>query len=385
MSYSEGGSTTSLEQRLMAPGPKRLLALDGGGIRGLITLGYLARIEHLLREQHQDPDMVLADYFDLIGGTSTGAVIATALSLGWPVADIHDLYLNVGKTAFLPKKSWFGPVGRILGAKFDDEPLGELFHKQLGERRLDSPDLRTGLLVVVKRADTGSVWALVNVPSNKFFEYNRHMPLWEILRASTAAPTFFRPQLSTDVGGGESAVFVDGGVSMHNNPAMKLLMVANLEGFGLQWTLGTDQLLLCSLGTGWFNPKADKEAVMRFNNLNWAQMLATQLIQDSSELNQILLQWMSESPTAARMDSQVGTLAGDQLSPSGLLTYLRYNIELERDVLNRVGFDFTEEGIDQLREMSNTERIDDLDKIGRLSAQTLIRKEHFPAGFMVRS
>ena len=60
-----------LAERLSQPGPKRLLALDGGGIRGVLTLGYLAEIEANLRIRHDDLRLVLSDYFDLIGGTST--------------------------------------------------------------------------------------------------------------------------------------------------------------------------------------------------------------------------------------------------------------------------------------------------------------------------
>jgi uncharacterized protein len=70
---------TRLLERLLAPGPKRVLALDGGGIRGILSLGFLARMEALLRGRHGRPGLVLADYFDLIGGTSTGSIIAAGL------------------------------------------------------------------------------------------------------------------------------------------------------------------------------------------------------------------------------------------------------------------------------------------------------------------
>ncbi|OPX40544.1 MAG: hypothetical protein B1H13_06925, partial [Desulfobacteraceae bacterium 4484_190.3] len=72
------------------------------------------------------------------------------------------------------------------------------------------------------RADTGSVWVVLNVPGHRFYEMNREMLLWEIVRSSTAAPIFFRPKFLPDVGEGEEAVFVDGAVSMHNNPALPL-------------------------------------------------------------------------------------------------------------------------------------------------------------------
>jgi predicted acylesterase/phospholipase RssA len=73
----------SLNDHLFGPGPTRILALDGGGVRGALTLSYLERMETLLRERAGGGDDVrLCDYFDLIGGTSTGSIIATGLALG---------------------------------------------------------------------------------------------------------------------------------------------------------------------------------------------------------------------------------------------------------------------------------------------------------------
>lgn len=64
-----------LLEKLHRPGPKRILALDGGGIRGVLTLGFLEKMEEILRKQHNNPDLLLCDYFDLIGGTSTGPLL----------------------------------------------------------------------------------------------------------------------------------------------------------------------------------------------------------------------------------------------------------------------------------------------------------------------
>ena len=81
--------------------PKRLLALDGGGIRGVLTLEILSEMEDLLRrELGRDDSFVLADYFDYIGGTSSGAVIAAGLALGLPVNDIRVLYATRGAEMF---------------------------------------------------------------------------------------------------------------------------------------------------------------------------------------------------------------------------------------------------------------------------------------------
>ena len=83
-------------RKLAKTGPRKLLSLDGGGIRGLITIEILDKIESIVREQSGKPALVLADYFDYIAGTSTGAVIGTLLSLGKPVEEIRRIYLDCG-------------------------------------------------------------------------------------------------------------------------------------------------------------------------------------------------------------------------------------------------------------------------------------------------
>ena len=97
----------SLKERLNAPGPKRILARDGGGIRGALTMGYLKQIEDILRKQHgDDPAFRLCDYFDLIGGTSTGSIIASCLAIGMKVSEIRDSYFDLGGKIFAKKYKW---------------------------------------------------------------------------------------------------------------------------------------------------------------------------------------------------------------------------------------------------------------------------------------
>lgn len=372
---------TALADRLREPGPKRLLALDGGGIRGLITLGYLARIEDLLRRRYGKEDLVLADYFDLIGGTSTGAIIATLLALGFPVDKILDLYRSVGRDAFRPMKYWLGPIGRLIKARFQEAPLEKLLKEFLGDKTLSSPDLRVGLMIVAKRADTGSVWSLVNLPEQKFYAMNKDLRLWEVVRSSTAAPTYFNPQQIADVGRGEKAVFVDGGVSMHNNPALQLLLVAALEGYGLRWPLGEPNLLLCSIGTGSFFKLPKRDEIAGYNNLQWAGLAINQLMNDASELNQTVLQWLGRSPNPRTIDLQIGTLDGDRPGNAALFRYLRYDIPLLKKSLAEVGLDYAEPRVRELWEMSDVRNLADLEKIGAASASVSVKAEHFPAVF----
>jgi hypothetical protein len=370
-----------LRERLRQPGPKRLLALDGGGIRGLVTVGYLARIEALLRERHGRPDLVLADYFDLIGGTSTGSIIASGLALGWPVSRIRELYLELGEKAFVIRKALLGKVSRMLGARYDERPLEELLQGQLGGITLGSEALKTGLVVVAKRVDTSSVWVLNNLPDNKYYAYNKDMELWKVVRASAAAPTYFRPRWIRDLGDGEEGVFVDGGVSMHNNPALQLLMVASLEGFSLQWPMGDDRMFVCSVGTGSYPSIAPREKLRKYNNLDWAGLLVSQMMDDATELGQTVLQWMSHSPTNRRIDTQIGALESDVMGGKPLIHYTRYNLQLSDEGLAELGLRFDSDKIERLREMSDTRNIADLDAIGIAAASRQVEPAHFLPAF----
>src|SRR5947207_15928992 len=89
------------QEKLSRRGPRRLLALDGGGIRGVITLEVLAEIERQLQQQlRRGGDFVLADFFDYIAGTSTGAIIGTCLALGMRVGDVSRFYEESGPAMF---------------------------------------------------------------------------------------------------------------------------------------------------------------------------------------------------------------------------------------------------------------------------------------------
>src|SRR5512134_141192 len=111
---------------------KRILALDGGGIRGAFSLEILARMEELLRRRAGSPNLVLADHFDLIAGTSTGAIIATCLSWGMAVADIQRLYTDQAETIFR-RVPWSRPIKRLLVARYDAGPLSELLRRIFSE------------------------------------------------------------------------------------------------------------------------------------------------------------------------------------------------------------------------------------------------------------
>jgi uncharacterized protein len=383
--YILNPKTMKLLERLKAPGPKRILALDGGGIRGAITLGYLEKIEDMLRKRHgNDPDFRLCDYFDLIGGTSTGAIIASALATGWSAQDIKKLYLDIGGKIFAKKWKAYLPwhTGKYLKARFGAEPLKEKLEEVFGDMTLGDERVRTGLCIVAKRADTQSTWPLINHPEGRYYRHNAPILLRNAVRASTAAPTYFIPELF-DVGFGQEGAFVDGGVSMANNPALQLFLVATLKGFPFHWPTGAGKLLIVSVGTGMSRPKLIPAEVADDKLWNWAVNIPDMLMQDASWLNQTLLQYMSDSPTSWKIDGEIGDLRGDLLAPAPLLSYLRYNVFIERDELEDLGLGdlAVKPGIKSLQEMSEAANRDHLALIGEKAAAVQIEPAHFPDAF----
>jgi patatin-like phospholipase/acyl hydrolase len=358
--------------------PKRMLALDGGGIRGAITLGFLKKIETILRERYDDKNFLLSDYFDLIGGTSTGAIIAGFLAIGRDVDYIIDKYRSLGEKIFAEKNFL---ILKGLKGKYKHTNLKKGLKDEFGDITLGSDKIKTGLCIVTKRMDTGSTWPLINFPTGKYFEHNKGILLRNAVRASTAAPVYFIPE-EIDVGFGEKGKFVDGGVSMFNNPAMLLFLLATLKGFKLNWKTGEKDLLLVSIGTGIFKPKVNVRDV-KDNILYMGSALPSLFMYDATMHNQIMLQFLSKCPTRIVIDSEIEDMKDDLLTANPLQTYLRYNVRLEENFLNDIGF--TEEhDLVSLRKMDNAKNYNLLEKIGELGADKFIDAKHFPKEFDIK-
>src|SRR5580658_3549981 len=136
----------SRDRHLFGPGPKRILALDGGGVRGALTVAFLERLEALLSER-DGKEVRLGEYFDFVGGTSTGAIIAGALALGYRTSQVKDFYLRLAPFAFKGSR-WRIPV---IQAKFDATGLRTQIEEVVGKRVLKSDELITGFCLITKR------------------------------------------------------------------------------------------------------------------------------------------------------------------------------------------------------------------------------------------
>jgi patatin-like phospholipase/acyl hydrolase len=368
----------SLIDRFSSPGAKRILSLDGGGIRGALTLGYLEKIEQILRDKHGDQKLKLSEYFDLIGGTSTGSIIAAGLAIGMDVAEVKKMYLDLGEKVFTKNK----PL-KWLKAFFNAENLQGELKNAFGDITLGGPEIKTGLGVFAKRADTGSTWILLNHPNGVYFNANKGILLRQAVRASTAAPTYFEPE-TIDIGFGENGAFIDGGVSMVNNPALMLFLVATLSGFKFNWKTGEEKLLLVSIGTGTWKLRSDVDSVSGAWLATWAARIPSILMYDANLHNQLILQFLSKTKTSCQIDSEIGDMSGDLLTSEPQLTYLRYNTFLDVNGLNELGLSQMTPNLDSLRNMSAGKNRFDLAKIGEEAAKKQVSEDHFPDAFNLK-
>ena len=370
----------TLQQKINVTTPKKILTLDGGGIRGMITVEILKEIETLLRtELKQDNNFVLADYFDYISGTSTGAIIAACLSLGWSVDKIRKFYINSGEKMF-DKASFF----KKLKYSYEDKELKKLLQQEFGKKTtLGSPKLKTLLMMVMRNATTDSPWPVSNNPGARYNnkqrdDCNLNLPLWQLIRASTAAPTFFPPEKIT-LGKNKKYpfVFVDGGITMYNNPSFHTFLMSTLGPYNLGWKTGADNMLIISLGTGTC-PEANEDLSPGDMNLLYnAKSLPSALMFAALNEQDILCRSFGKCLCGNKLDREIGDLMDQSASfpvQSKLFTYARYNAELTRKGLDKLGLpNINPEDVQRL---DSVDHIDELQQVGQAIAKKVSR-EHF--------
>lgn len=361
--------------------PHRLLALDGGGIRGVLTLEVLCKMEKLLADATGQGDAFrLCNFFDYVAGTSTGAIIAAGIARGMSAKALLDFYRTTGPAMF--DKAFILNRVRYL---YDSKSLAKELQKTFGEETTLFPkDLRCLFLAVTRNVTTDSPWpissnpeALYNRPDRK--NCNLCIPLWQLVRASTAAPIYFAPEvLSWDRDDpSQQFVFVDGGMTPYNNPAFLLYRMATLPAYNLGWTTGENNLLLISVGTG-AAPTAGVTAADPTQNIasNLAG-LPSALMYGSLVDQDINCRTVGRCVYGAPIDRELGDMIPNAPADQDLgraFRYARYNAELTSKALNAWGLgDIDPNAVSQLDSVAH---LADLSRIGQRLGDE-IKVEHF--------
>ncbi|HET6980296.1 MAG TPA: patatin-like phospholipase family protein [Pyrinomonadaceae bacterium] len=382
-----------LENRYNTQRPRKLLTLDGGGIRGVLSLQVLIKMEEMLAEKSgQGENFRLCNYFDYIGGTSTGAIIAAGLAIGKSARFLSDFYQEVGPAMF--EKAF---ILKRLKHLYKSEPLTEKLKEVFGaDTTLSSDKLKCLLLVVTRNVSTDSPWPISSNPYAKYnapdrADRNTQIPLWQLVRASTAAPVFFPPEVVQwdPKDPSKAFLFEDGGLTPYNNPAFLIARMATHPAYRLNWPTGEKNLLVMSIGTG-SAPSVDadvysggKNAFSNLVSFPSALMYGAAVDQDincriigrcihGGEYDKELNRCDTE------IDREVGDLvyrddpASDDLGRQ--FTYARYNAELSRKWLDRRGLNNVDPA--KVAQLDSVEHIPDLIRVGQALAKE-VKIEHF--------
>lgn len=209
-------------------GPCQLLALDGGGLRGMFSAAVLAGLEDDLG----DP---VAHHVDLIAGTSTGGLIALGLGAGMTAREIVQFYVSHGAEIFSNRLRWKA-LRRVVRPKYSPTSLRRVLQDQFGERLLRDSTKR----LVIPAYDLGrdDVY-LFKTPHHPRLRRDWRVPMWEVAMATTAAPTY----LPAHQLGRDRVRLVDGGVWANNPTAVAIAEAVSMLGATLE------NIQVLSLGT----------------------------------------------------------------------------------------------------------------------------------------
>lgn len=205
---------------------RRILTIDGGGIKGTFPAAFLARLE----EELSTP---LVEHFDMIAGTSTGGIIAIGLGLGLPARRLLRFYERHGAEIFAGRGLW-RELRSIFMSKYSDAPLHRVLRRRFGQRTLG--DSRTRLLIPCLNVTQGKVHVYQTAHHHTLTEDWR-VPAVDVAMASAAAPTFF-PSFR----GASGDTYIDGSLWARNPIGMAAVQAVGL----LRWP--ADQIRILSLG-----------------------------------------------------------------------------------------------------------------------------------------
>ena len=362
----------------------RILALDGGGIRGVFSIAILERMEAILRKRFagKADGYVLADYFDFIGGTSTGAIIASMLSKGMSMRAVRENYEQLGPIVFRRKplwKSWRAFYGSDAFATLLKDVFAEVPHQPM---TLGSKKLRTLLLVAMRNGSTGSTWTITNHPNAPYNRprddggpTNLDIPLWQLIRASAAAPGYFPTELVTlhgDDGEVQQFEFIDGGVSPYNNPSVAMYLSATLPAFGINMPRGEDQLYLCSVGTGALPERYAPGQLGRVNVVGGALRALRGLMESVRVEQDKICRVFGKTLHGDPIDSEIGDLKDAGMAQ---FLYARYQHQFTDEEIERCR---KETGSRKPLELDDVASVGSLLRIGREYAEATIKPEHLP-------
>ncbi len=311
---------------------RTILSIDGGGVRGVIPLACLVKLE-------QETGRPCREQFAMIAGTSTGAVIAAGLALGISARGLLAFYRNLARLAF-DRLSWWQVLLNLGNHRYRSEFLAATLDELGARRSLNS--LPLDILITATNTESGVTDFFVRDGPGNASKWGTMM-LRDAVLASIAAPTYFPAHTATVQG--QTYTWTDGGVGVHGNPCY----VAALEALSYsadKYPRGETRLL--AFGTGRTPNRIDAPQA---HLLEWVQWSLTEVLQDSAE-------WQSY-------------VTHERFGRSGELDFRRYQLEMSNDVMDQLGVEVPS-GVDVAQiHLDDVWAMELLERIGRAFAERI--------------
>ena len=351
------------------PNRHRVLCLDAGGMRAVLSLGVLRELERELRRVHRDPALTLGHFFDRIAGSSAGAVIAAGLALGMTVENVQRHFDRFGGRIFA-RRRW-----NPLRSVYCEQPLEEEIERLVGATRASDAALVCGLLVFCKRAETNTTECFSSTSGDE-------LPLRDVLRASCSVPAYFPPK-RLEGNGGSPHVYIDGGVGTAHDPALPALLhildAASVDGIQAD----PEHLLLVSVGTGHWPADHESHELERRWSGGWLQAMPSMVLEETARHNRRILR--SVSRCLAWFGEEWPGDRGPARLDRPLLSYVRYDVELVRSKLEALGLGDLDGDLRALRATNCAGSRGKLHRIGCAAGRAMVRAHHIPEAFRLSS
>jgi len=319
-------------KRMEAMCMKKILSVDGGGIRGILPLSCLVQLE-----AHEGKPA--REIFDMVAGTSTGSIIAAGIALGFSARGLLALYRRLAIEAF-QKLSWWKIAANLGNHRYSNKFIADT----LSDIGADIPinDLPLDIMITAKNTYTSRTDFFVKDKRGNASLWG-NLSLKDAVLASIAAPTYFPAHRATVAG--VEHTWIDGGVGVAGNPCYQATVEAIHYSEG-QYTPGELQVL--SFGTG---RSPHKINAFKANFLQWATWVIAEVLEDTSEWQTYITQ--------------------REYDLSGQVDLRRYQIDLAPDVMLHLGVEVPK-GVDVTKiGMDAVWAVDLLLAIGRAFAEQI--------------
>lgn len=355
-------------------GPRRILAIEDSIERLEVAIAYLESIEETLRQRGDRKDLRLRDYFDLIGGEGSGALLGALLAGGRTVGETAAAVETLDRGS--------GPAARAIGWMTRGRRNGRVLRDMFGDTRLG--DVPSNLAMLAYRLDLDCPFVFLTGQDRRPQPWMTGDP--ELLLADCVDACMTTPPRDAAFAarvGGESpeAILTHAAIGMAGGAGPPLFSIATDPEYELGWATGESRLLLVSVASGRWTPRMNAASAARRSMIEWATELPGMLVRDARRQARLYLESIARVATPPMVDEGAENTGATLVLDEPAMTYVQYDTELDESALGALELKSVAESIDRLRRPDPQRDGRLVTELGRTVAARDVKADHFPPAF----